>query len=444
MARIASARDNTSANGFTQDQVRDLQVAKKVGDRDATWGVCRTEPTSSTVSGEKYVWQPSRRLGDDVPRNPAFGVELRCQILSDGTRWFLPKPSLSTFITNAQAAGLAILINQRKLDRDSRNSYRFDWFLYQYSRRTQAFIRRRFRSRRDLLVPQSGRSTKGERDILPWAKSKTDSSKTRLPATVDELMAVGATRAAQEGVEHPTAQQKIQFGFVVAAERMPRLSLSSKQISALTRAVTFNVGSGNLGLHPNQAALIRERLARALGSHLDDATIELFNAWIWGPKNSVVKQIKKQKKAPGGELDRDEVRQALVELGWQAHASVARSVEALMIDFRKAIRPRLNRKETRVFNHLYLCHKRFGGISLIILRERLEFMGSFLWQLVEQPGKEQLAILYRLLSFYAAMIDHRQRWIKDQNEDMLASRQLHMRKTSSLSKHHCLTNWTRV
>ena len=422
MARIASARDNTSANGFTQDQVRDLQVAKKVGDRDATWGVCRTEPTSSTVSGEKYVWQPSRRLGDDVPRgNPAFGVELRCQILSDGTRLFLPTPSSSTFIANAQAAGLAILIHQRKLGSESRNSHRFDWFLYQHARRMQPFMRRRFHSRSDLLVRRSGQSTKGERDILPWEKSKSGSIGTRLPATLDELMELGAERASQEGVERPTAKQRIQFGLIVAAERMPPLSPSNKGIVAIIRTALFDVRSEVFVPQKKRLAVIRDRLARALGSHLDDATMELFNAWLWGPKSNVVKQIAKQKKAPGGELDREEVSQAIVELGWQAHASVAKSVEALMIDFRRAIHPQLSRKETRIFNQLYQCQEHFGGLSLIMLRERLEFIGSHLWQLIEKPGKHQLAILYRLLSFYSSMLDQRRAADKRSKQRLHAS-----------------------
>jgi hypothetical protein len=385
------------------------------------WGFCVTRPSTQRpmlapaglelegiAAGESFYWLPSSRLGMDVPKDTSFGVVLRSVVLNDGTRCFLPGPTFSTFIARAWMAGLEIQIHEKKLSPAKAYSHRFNWFLYQFARRMQPFIRRSFRSRRDLLVARSAQSTEGERDILPWPIDKTGSRRERLPATVEELMSWGRQLASQDGVDRPTAQQMIQNGLLVAAERMPTLSLTKKEILALIRAALFDVGSSSVVIPKKQIVLVRKRLEKALGNHLGDASIELFNKWLWGPSSSVVKQMAKQKKAVGGEIDSDVVRQALVELGWLAHANVARQVETLMIDFRNVIRPQLTQSELQIFNLLYLRNRYFGGLSLVMLAERLEFLGRHLWQLIQDPadiGKR--AILYRLLSFYSAMSDIR-------------------------------------
>jgi hypothetical protein len=394
-------------------------MAKNSGKLKATWGFCenraaKTRPLQSACEVNRadhdslYYWQPSPRLGNDVPRNESFSIVLRCRVLSDGTRCFFAAPNFDTFIAQAQLAGLAILLHQNKLGRARRNSYRFDWFLYQYARRMQQFIRRKFHSRRDLLVTSSGRETRAGKHVLPWENSPTKKDAPRLPATPDALIARGGARAIQEGFAHPTAQQQIQYGFIEAAEQLPRLSPQKNEIRGLLRTVLFNISSKESGLQKKHIAVVNNRLARALGDHLDDATMELFNAWLWGPKSTVIKQVAKQRKARGGELERDEVRETLLELGWQAYGSVAECVEALAIDFRKSIRPCLTRREIRLFNWMFLRQKCFAGLSLIMLDERLDFIGGHFGRLALQPDDaEQLAIFYRLLSFYGVMIHKR-------------------------------------
>jgi hypothetical protein len=61
-----------------------------------------------------------------------------------------------------------------------------------------------------------------------------------------------------------------------------------------------------------------------------------------------------------------------------------------------------------MFDQLYVRQKCFGGLSLVMLGERLDFVGSHLLGLLQHPTDvEQLGILYHLLHFLASMIEQR-------------------------------------
>ena len=147
-------------------------------------------------------------------------------------------------------------------------------------------------------------------------------------------------------------------------------------------------------------------MRRAIGQHLDGPAV-IFNDWFWGPHNSLVKQIAKQ---AGGTLDQSTVGEAIIELGWRAHLSVAKCMEAAMLDFRRAVRPALQQSELRSFDAMFRCQAVLGGLSLVMLREKLEFFEGTIWRFAEQPRDPQItSTLHRLLSFYSTMVTNRRR-----------------------------------
>ena len=353
-----------------------------------------------------HSWLPMQRIAQRLPALPFECLTLYEHRLSDGTRIFLPAAPIETFIVVAQRVGLSILIEQNRLQRAKRNRYHFNWFLYQLSHHSNYYIRRSFRGPRDLLVTQAGRGSPRELNVLPWESSSRQTSES-LP-NVDSLIERGRIRAIANGISMPSNHQKICFGFIAVAETMRRSRMRATNITALIRSCLFSEDPTWRTISDRQVLNVRDRIGIAIGNHLDDATIKLFNAWIWGPSNSLVKQIGQQRKSRGGELDRDLVRQVIVELGWSSYASVAKCVEALMSDVRKLIRPKLTAREATIFDFLYLRQPCFGRLALIMLDKQLEFVGHQLPRMLERPhDSEQLSIFYQLLSFYSIMVDKR-------------------------------------
>ena len=217
----------------------------------------------------------------------------------------------------------------------------------------------------------------------------------------------GRQRAIAAGLQRPNFAHQIHYGLLAQAELNPLTLRREPERRALIKTVLFNVES-SASVTADELKYIRDRLAIAFNRHLPDSA-EDFNKWFWGAKNSLVKQIAKQRRALGGELDGDVVRDALVELGWEAYPSVARCVAVFMKEFQKAVTPRLGAIESRIFEGVYLPHKMFGGLPFLMLAERMEFVQGFVWQFVEQAEHRKVDVLYRLLSFYSAMIDRRRR-----------------------------------
>jgi len=264
--------------------------------------------------------------------------------------------------------------------------------------------------------------------------------------TIQSFLQAGLAHLANPAVTESMIAILPETDILKPAERLPTSIPSPIAIPKLIRNALFQIESPE-DSPPNGHAEVRDRLIRAVGEHLDDVTIELFNAWLWGPRSSVPKQLAKQRKSLGGELDIQDVRRSFLDLGWAAYASVAKCVEALMIDFRGAIRPRLNANETLMFNRLYCCQSCFGGLSLVMLCERLELVGSHILRLLRQPtDQHQLGIFYHLLYFFASMIERRrtvdqrlkQRSSRNQEvslqEHGLASHQLSLEDKAQLSE----------
>jgi hypothetical protein len=114
--------------------------------------------------------------------------------------------------------------------------------------------------------------------------------------------------------------------------------------------------------------LVTDRLLRAIAKHKDD-DIETFSRWFFEGRDNIVHQIAKQRKS-GGPMPREIVRQALLGLVFDAYAYIADCVCLQMQAFLQALPVPLNEGERAAFKAMYFKQTYFGGLPLVMLRER--------------------------------------------------------------------------
>src|SRR5262249_27355201 len=139
---------------------------------------------------------------------------------------------------------------------------------------------------------------------------------------------------------------------------------------------------------------VLDRSLEALERHLGDGAAE-FDAWFAGPKNSLVRQLAQQKRAPGGQLERNLVRRMLQDLGWASYCSVADGVTVMMSVFQGPPPEPLTEAERLRFEQTYFKQSHFGQLPLVLLVERFGFLKSVLWDIGETPSNRRaISIFY--------------------------------------------------
>ena len=391
----------------------------------ATWGhvsirddpgppLVRTKRPQEDMASKRYVWQPYKVLEEHLLANS--GVVLHCQAAPDGERRFSPigrgDRSLDPFLpfyTSAFLCGFAIICHAKKLTKQERHSYRVMWFLFQRVQKMRQHIRLAFNTKKDLTIAVTGRLTKDVNDshVLPWPFDSTTRSR-GYPQSVDELIERGEKAAKGAEIRCPSVSQKIHYGLAEVARLDPQ-SLRPDDAVRVIQYVLFDVDPGWDKVDPETRKIVIERVLDAIEPHLDD-TSAVFNDWFWGRHNTFVKQIAQQKKSRGGELDPEIVQQVLLQLGWESHEYVGQCVHAWAHDMQKALPEPLTKTERQAFEGIFFCRPDLGGIPLVMLAGKLQFVHTVLEDIFKNPGeKGPVQTLYRLLQLYAIMVSNRRK-----------------------------------
>jgi hypothetical protein len=350
----------------------------------------------------RFTWRPPQALYEQLPAG--FELALQCVTGPDRARRFYPLHSFEGFLAQAWLGGLAVLWQRQNLGGEELNSYRAMRFLLLRVRRMAEHFRHRFDSSRDLTVVPSGRTEPGDRDVLPEDLG-LDARGRGQRWGVKELILRGEAQARQAGYPQPTIAQAIHHALIEAARRNP-LPAPEEKVRALVRSALFDVDWAE-GPDPALVELVTERLLTALRPHLTDATHD-FEKWFLGPKNSLVHQLARQRRSPGGVLEEDEVRRVLLHLGWQAYEFAGNCVHAQMRTFQNALPGPLSERERLYFEHMHLRQPYLGNLPLVLLAPRFGFVKELLWELWEGlPDQAQVPVLYRLLDWYATMAARR-------------------------------------
>jgi hypothetical protein len=291
-----------------------------------------------------FVWEPPEDLKGLLPED--FKLPFRVHIGQDGLRRVSPVGTFESHIAGAWLGGFAVLCRSMNLNPEQRQSYRVMWFLYQRVRRMKEHQRRAFRSRRDLLVSESGRLSPEDISVIPIFVKKQDKqgkwNDVRLK--LDELLARGHEAAVQVGISNPRRDQEILHGLASFAEDEP-LSIPDDEVQLLIRKSLFDFDSSEPAIKSETMEIVYQRFVDAFMGHLGDERVQ-FNAWFSDRNNSVLKQIAKLRLAPGGRLELADVRAAMLQLGWDAYQHVADCLSALMQAVAKSIPEPLTRSRS--------------------------------------------------------------------------------------------------
>jgi hypothetical protein len=179
------------------------------------------------------------------------------------------------------------------------------------------------------------------------------------------------------------------------------------KVASLVRIALFDLDRIEPQPDEELVGYVQARLLAAMERHLNDSR-EDFAKWYFASNNSVIKQIAKQKTAPGGELAQSDVRQAMLCLGWRAYQYVGQCVHALMRTIQNSIRPSLTHREQTLFQHMFEAQPYYAGFPLALLAERMDFLRTAVLRIWGEPDNPtHVAVLHRLLFMYAAMASDR-------------------------------------
>ncbi len=349
-----------------------------------------------------YRWTPSEDLRSELL--PSFELEFDCLTGKDHARRFYPTLDSESLIRILFTGGLAILISHHGLNEKQRWSYRMMFLLFQKMRKLNNRQQRNFRGIKDLYVKKSGRYEGGKKNILPDTLGDSHDSKSH-PWGIEKLKTKGEELARACGYGKPSMRQSIEYGLFAAARMNPLCIEKPQQIAGLLRIALYNE-QNTFDCDPQTRDWIEGEMLHAISAHLYD-TQEQFNEWLWGGKNSFLKQIAR-KKCPHGKVTNPMVRKVLMDLGWKAYYDVGNCIHTQMSCFQNALPSPLNESERKIFEMVYQNQSYLGNLPLLLLNERIPFLKApMLAWLNGQDDFDFVGTVHQLLYYYYEMADMR-------------------------------------
>jgi hypothetical protein len=233
----------------------------------------------------------------------------------------------------------------------------------------------------------------------------------------------GIAGARAAGHQNPTPEQILRFGLLAAATITP-FRFQRDKIKDLVRLTLFDFASttewaesadlehvdGNTReeklrhFRAEAIAYVAHHIRESLKGHLYDTTEE-FDRWLKDPKSDLVRRISKRKDC---KLSRQQVRRALLEIGWQSLEIVGQCIDAQMRAFQAALPEPLTEAETLLFASSYLSSPDFGGLPLLLLHDRLDFLHEAILETWNRPGDlYAVAVLHTMMHYYSELASNR-------------------------------------
>jgi hypothetical protein len=352
----------------------------------------------------RHTWRPTDEIANDVYTE--FEIAMDCVTGRDGSRRFTPSADLGAFVLTASLGGLAILAKSKELGPDEQKSYHFMRLIFQRAPCMREHLNRSFTRRSDLWIGKVQGVNRGWIDVLP-DQIGLDPNRQGKRWTVSELIRRGRDSAVKGGDLKPSQAQCIAAGLLEAARLAPLdpNSLSEAESRGLVRGALFAAGPADV-VDELTRQRVKDRLIAALSSHLEDET-EAFNRWFFENGNELFHQIAKQVKN-GGKIDREVVRNVFLDLVFDAYTYIAGCFCYQMQAFVQALPAPLDARERAWFEALYFNQPYLGGLPLVLLRDRFDFLKGAALEVMaapEDPGT--IGVLLRLLNYYEEMVTKR-------------------------------------
>src|SRR5262249_38096598 len=126
--------------------------------------------------------------------------------------------------------------------------------------------------------------------------------------------------------------------------------------------------------------------------------------WFFENFDNIIHQVAK-KNPP---INRSVVRQVLVETCFDSFQYVGGCVSLFAQAFRQALPKPLSAEENRAFEAVYCPQPYLAGLSLVLLRERFDFLREIILEMFDNPMDEHLpGVLLRMLWYYGEMVRNR-------------------------------------
>jgi hypothetical protein len=300
--------------------------------------------------------------------------------------------------------GLAILSRVQNMTAEQVRSYRTMAVLFAYRSAFGEHQARRFARSGDLYITPSGREDQHAPESRTVLSTLATLDKLSRPLSVSQFMKSGKEAAQSRGILDPTAEQQIQYGFLRWAEEQARGARppTAGELAARVRSALLKAGLTDGFVQKVHGHPVVPRLMKGIEEHIDDRS-EDFGRWFRNAVSRGFVHLAAQKRAPSGALPGKVARQVVLALVWRAYQYVGDCVHAFMYTVRRSFDPPMSGDESELFDRNWLRQDVFGGLPLILVRERLHFMWPAVAPWLDSPRTTlRKEIVYWMLYAYAA------------------------------------------
>ena len=399
------------------------------------WTPCRTDHLVEEQI--LYRWRPPYQLMEDLPS--WYDFCLLCSVLKNGTRRFVP---VDKVLANSKwgskglrwavgteglsmvsaLGGYTILVDRGEIAPGMSLTFDESRLFLQYVRHMREHLGPTTKLGRVLHVCAGGRADRGSKDILPEDLG-VDREGKEPSWDLIRLRAEGLSGAKAAGFENPTPDQILRFGLLSAARINP-LSIRTEETNDLVRLALFDLGKTtewasseevmdvdretrektSQQLRKEAVAYVAGHVKSSLKEHRHDTT-DRFDRWLADPKSDLIHRISKRKDC---KFNRQQVRESMLEIGWQSFGMLGQCIDAQMRAFRESLPVPLTETENSLFSKVYLAHPAFGRLPLLLLRDRYEFLKESILATWNRPDDEEaVAILHTMMHYYSVLTNNR-------------------------------------
>lgn len=366
------------------------------------FGTIRIVPGQQNSHGhsiEQCVWSPPADVLGELPIG--FSLSMECRTSASGMRTFTPTPNVFEWLPVASLGGFAVYNRTRHLDADERYSHHASRLFFSKNRRFSESLSRRFTNIADLRIADSAHGGFGKTHILPDDLGLGPSHAGE-PWNIAELLKQGGENI-PAGMPSYHAN-KIRCGLLAAARRNPihAHSLNRLETQSLIRRAIFYSDPNRPTVTKDVVERVQVRFWNLMHSQADLTSKDFFR-WFYEENDNLIHSIAKQKKQDG-EIDRELVRQSLVEIGFQSLQYLALTVHVQMIALANALPTPLTPDERFSFETFYHPQPYLGDHSLILLHNQMPFLREAILAILDAPNDPRpIGALLRMLHYYAEM-----------------------------------------
>lgn len=203
------------------------------------------------------------------------------------------------------------------------------------------------------------------------------------------------------GVGNPTSDEAIAAGLTLAAEMNPLWESDPERVRGLVYSALFDAGERPTSVTTAEVDDVIERLLVCFEEHGEQEWAP-FREWFSGRRNNLVQTL--ARKSGYRRLSRETVKAALLQTGWRSYEYVTQCFGRFVCSVERTLEEPLSPLERHRFEAMYMPREYLGGLPLVLLLERSDFIQSVISRMWDEPDeRHHVGTLHRLLATYATL-----------------------------------------